>query len=474
MERKERRFDMKEDYKGRFVKLILAIIDVTFVYVGFILTYWVLNLFSIPTVGGMMDHDRLIVLSASSFFVFYLYDLYTDWRRKSKQHLVYSIILSMVVFSGFELGISIWTPFLSFQLSFIFAAFLIQTNLLMCIRLCFWLVNKKLFGKKKVYIIGEDSNMGLYLAGKFLNHNKGWFEISGYIPLTKKGSIHEFVERGDLFLLSPTINRSDKEEIVRQCIKHGKEIMVIPQLFELSLLGANTLQIDDMLVISIKPPRLSVSQQISKRLFDVIVSLILLVISSPILMALFLLIPLTSKGPALYRQERIGVNGNPYWIYKFRSMVQDAEKRTGPVLATDKDPRITVIGRVIRAVRLDELPQLFNVLKGEMSIVGPRPEREFFINQFKQELPEYSLRLTVKPGITGLGQVLANYTTPVEEKLRFDLLYILNYSFLLDFKILLQTIRVVLQREQAQGLKEGIVRKQQLVKNIDQNKVINH
>ncbi|MEC1526145.1 sugar transferase [Neobacillus niacini] len=465
---------MKEGYKGRFVRILLAMVDIILVYLGFIMTYWVFELLSIPTEGTIIDNVKLIVLSASSLFVFYLYDLYSDWRRKSIQHLVYSIVLSMVVFSGFEFMISKWTPYLSFQLSYIFVVFLIQTNLLICMRICFWLVNKKLFGKKKVYIIGEDSNTGIYLAGKFLNHNKGWFEISGYIPLSKKGSIHEFLEKGDLFLLSPTINRLDKEEIVRQCINHGKEIMVIPQLFELSIIGATTQQIDDMMVISIKPPRLSVFQQINKRLFDVIVSSILLVISCPLLLALFLLIPLTSKGPALYRQERIGLNGNPYLIYKFRSMIQDAEKRTGPVLATDKDPRITLIGRVIRAVRLDELPQLFNVLKGEMSIVGPRPEREYFINEFKQNLPEYSFRLTVKPGITGLGQVLANYTTPVEEKLRFDLLYILNYSFWLDLKILLQTIRVVLHREQAQGLKEGNIRNQKLLKNLDQNKVINH
>ncbi|MFP7297454.1 sugar transferase [Neobacillus niacini] len=465
---------MKQDYKGRFVKLFLAFIDVTLVYLGFILAYWVLDQLSIPTDWKIVDTDRLLLLSASSIFVLYLYDLYTDWRRKSKQHLVYSIILSMVVFSGFVLGISKWTPFLSFQFSFSVAAFIIQTSLLMCIRLCFWSFNKKVFGRKKVYIIAEDSNMGMYLADKFLNHNKGWFELSGFIPLTKKGLIHEYVDKGDLFLLSPSINKLVKEEIVMQCIRQGKEIMVIPQLFELSLLGANTLQIDDMLAISIKPPRLNLSQQITKRLFDIIVSLILLIISSPLFITLFLLIPLTSKGPALYRQERMGINGNPYWIYKFRSMIQDAEKSTGPVLATDKDPRITVIGRVIRAVRLDELPQLFNVLKGEMSIVGPRPEREYFINQFSQQLPEYSFRLTVKPGITGLGQVLANYTTPVEEKLRFDILYILNYSFWLDFKILLQTIRVVLQREQAEGLKEGNVRKQKLLKKLNQNKVINH
>ncbi|MEH7375006.1 sugar transferase [Neobacillus drentensis] len=465
---------MNEDYRGTYVKFILAFVDITLVSVGFFMTNWFSNLFSIPSKGVNIDYFWLIVLSVSSIIVFYLYGLYADWRRKSIQHLVYSIILSMVVFSGFISMVSLWTHYLSFQQSFIFEAFLIQTILLICTRVCIWYLNKKIFGKKKVYIIGEDSKTGLYLADKFLNHNKGWFEISGFIPLAKKGFIHDYVKKGDLFLLSPTISREDKEEIVGLCINYGKEILVVPQLFELSILGAGTQQIDDMLVISIKSPILSVSQKIFKRMFDVIVSSIVIVIASPLLLILFLLIPLTSKGPALYKQERIGLNGNPYWIYKFRSMIQDAEKRTGPVLATDRDPRITLIGRFIRAVRLDELPQLLNVLKGEMSLVGPRPEREYFINQFKQKLPEYTYRLTVKPGITGLAQVLGNYTTPVDDKLRFDLLYVRNYSFWLDLKILLQTIRVVLQREQAQGVKEDNILNQKLLKNLEQNKVINH
>ncbi|MEH7484640.1 sugar transferase [Neobacillus drentensis] len=465
---------MNEDNRGSYIKIILATFDITLIYVGFFMTNWVSQLFSIPNRGYITDAFWLIVLSVSSLFVFYLYGLYADWRRKSIQHLVYSIVLSMVVFSGFISMVSLWTPYLSFQQSYIFAAFLLQTILLICTRVCIWFLNKKIFGKKKVYIIGEDSKTGLYLADKFLNHNKGWFEISGFIPIAKKRLIHDFVKKGDLFLLSPTISREDKEEIVGLCIKYGKEILVVPQLFELSILGAGTQQIDDMLVISIKPPHLRVSQKIYKRMFDVIVSSIVIVIASPFLLILFLLIPLTSKGPAIYKQERIGLNGNPYWIYKFRSMVQDAEKRTGPVLATDRDPRITLIGRFIRAVRLDELPQLLNVLKGEMSLVGPRPEREYFIKQFKHKLPEYPYRLTVKPGITGLAQVLANYTTPVDDKLRFDLLYVRNYSFGLDLKILLQTIRVVLQREQAQGVKEDNISTQKLLKKLEQNKIINH
>ncbi|MDR4949076.1 sugar transferase [Neobacillus cucumis] len=463
---------MNENYKGSH--LFLVAVDIALIYVGFFLSNAILNQFSILQTGIINNFVELIGLAASAVFIMYLYDLYADWRRKSIQHLVYSIVLSMVIFTGFEFIFLEWTPNLSYSLGHIVLSFLIQTIMLIFTRVGIWYLNKKIFGKKNVCIIGEDSNKGIHLAEKFLNHNKGWFEIKGFVSVSQKGLILNYVKECELILLSPTITSKDKEEIVRVCIQYGKEVMVVPQLFELSVLRANTQQIDDMLVVSIKPPRLSVSQQFYKRMFDIIVSSIILLITSPFFLVLFLLIPLTSKGPALYKQERIGLNGKPYAIYKFRSMVQDAEKRTGPVLAADKDPRITKIGKFIRAVRLDELPQLLNVIKGEMSLVGPRPEREFFINQFKQKYPEYSYRLGVKPGITGLAQVLGNYTTPVDDKLRFDLLYIRNYSFLLDLKILFQTFRVVLQREQAQGIKENSIQTQKVLKTLEQTKVINH
>ncbi|MEO2073956.1 MAG: sugar transferase [Bacillus sp. (in: firmicutes)] len=464
---------MKEDKRRRDVKIILAIVDISVINLGYFLSSWILHLFSIRSTGDQVDYFWLMVLSVSFVFIFNLYDLYKDWRRKSVQHLVYSIIISMIILSGVTLILSLLTPYLSFKPIYIFTALLIQTILLLFARICFWQINKKMFGARNVYIIGEDANTGKQLADKFLNHTKGWFEIAGYVPLAKIDLLHEYAKKCDIFVLSPNITKENKQEIVDTCTKFGKEILVVPQLYELSILGAGTQQVDDMLVISIKPPLLNVGEQVYKRIFDVIVSLLLLVITSPFCGVLFLLIPLTSKGPALFKQERIGLNGKPYLIYKFRSMILDAEKRTGPVLATDRDPRITGIGRFIRAVRLDELPQLLNVLKGDMSLVGPRPEREYFIKQFKHKYPEYSYRLTVKPGITGLAQVLGNYTTPVDDKLRFDLLYVRNYSFLLDVKILLQTIRVVLQREQAQGVKEN-KHNQKLLKKLEGNKVINH
>jgi lipopolysaccharide/colanic/teichoic acid biosynthesis glycosyltransferase len=185
---------------------------------------------------------------------------------------------------------------------------------------------------------------------------------------------------------------------------------------------------------------------------DVAASSFLLAICGIPMVLVALLIWLGSGAPILFRQERRGLRGHGFKVLKFRTMIQHAEQRTGPVLATREDPRVTPLGRALRATRLDELPQLWNVLRGEMSLVGPRPEREFFARRFDLEFPEYPLRTSVKPGLTGLAQVCGGYSSSAESKLRLDLMYIANYSLSLDLSILLQTIRVVLQRSPALGV----------------------
>lgn len=159
------------------------------------------------------------------------------------------------------------------------------------------------------------------------------------------------------------------------------------------------------------------------------------------------------KGSIFYKQARLGQNNKEFTIYKFRSMVEGAEKLTGPVLAGQNDPRITKFGHFLRKTRIDELPQFLNVLKGDMSIVGPRPEREFFIKQFEKEHNSYTYRSTVKPGITGYAQIMGKYTTTVEDKLRFDLFYIRNYSFILDIIIQFRTVIVMLDKNKSEGNK---------------------
>jgi sugar transferase (PEP-CTERM system associated) len=188
-------------------------------------------------------------------------------------------------------------------------------------------------------------------------------------------------------------------------------------------------------------------QRAVKRASDLLLSVILLILMAPFLAAVTVLIKIDSRGPALFYQERVGRGRRVYKIFKFRSMVADAEIHTGAVWAGEDDPRITRVGRIIRKLRIDELPQIWNVLKGEMSFVGPRPEREVFVNELEKQIPYYSTRLTVQPGITGWAQINYPYGASVEdaiEKLNYDLFYIKNVSFLMDLMIVLRTIKTVL------------------------------
>ncbi|MGI1659316.1 MAG: sugar transferase [Desulfitobacterium sp.] len=254
-------------------------------------------------------------------------------------------------------------------------------------------------------------------------------------------------------LASETRLLKEEMEIINTCLERGEEVLLVPDLMEILVYGAELQYVDDSLMFKLKPLGLTPTQRFIKRAFDLIVALILLVIISPFMIFLNLLIPILSPGSPIFSQERLGRSNLVFKMKKFRSMVDNAEAKTGPVLAIEKDPRITEFGSFLRGTRLDELPQLFNVLKGEMSLVGPRPEREFFAGQFTKTIPYYSYRTIVKPGITGLAQVKGKYTTSPEDKLRMDLIYICNYSLGLDIKILLQTVRVVLKREKAAGVR---------------------
>ncbi len=186
---------------------------------------------------------------------------------------------------------------------------------------------------------------------------------------------------------------------------------------------------------------------IIKRLVDILLSCVLLIILSPLIALVVICIKIDSKGPVFFSQERVGEKRKKYTMHKFRSMIQNAEQISGPVWAADQDPRVTRLGHLLRKTRIDEIPQLWNVLKGEMTFVGPRPEREYFVNKLEEIIPYYGERLTVKPGITGWAQVSYGYGASVDdaiEKLNYDLFYTKNFSILMDFMIVLRTVKIVL------------------------------
>jgi exopolysaccharide biosynthesis polyprenyl glycosylphosphotransferase len=236
-------------------------------------------------------------------------------------------------------------------------------------------------------------------------------------------------------------------EVVAKCDIKGVSIKIVPDLYEIISGQARTNQLYGFPLIEIMPELMPVWEQKIKRAIDMMVSFLILVITSPILILVALAIKIDSKGPVFYKQIRVGKDGKEFKVYKFRSMFQDAEKHSGPVWSKKNDSRITRVGYFIRKVRLDEVPQFINVFQGHMSLVGPRPERPFFVEKLSKEIPLYKRRLKVRPGITGWAQVKHKYDENIEDvkkKLQYDLYYIENISLRMDFKILFRTIFVVL------------------------------
>ncbi|MCB9185477.1 MAG: sugar transferase [Flavobacteriales bacterium] len=237
------------------------------------------------------------------------------------------------------------------------------------------------------------------------------------------------------------------EDILYKLNGHKVIVKVIPDMYDILSGSVRMDSIYGTPLIQVRQDILEPWQLVTKRAADIVISSLALIILSPIYLFTALGVRFSSPGPIFYKQERVGKGGKPFYIIKFRSMVVDAEK-SGPALSSDNDPRITSFGRFMRKVRLDEIPQFFNVLIGDMSLVGPRPERQFFIDQIVQKAPHYTHLLKVKPGITSWGMVKYGYAENVDEMIRrmkFDLLYIENMSILVDIKILIYTIQTVLR-----------------------------
>ncbi|MBS4027443.1 MAG: undecaprenyl-phosphate glucose phosphotransferase [Ignavibacteriales bacterium] len=319
-------------------------------------------------------------------------------------------------------------------------------------------------GRRKAVIIGISEKakelyshvkkypeLGLEMVGfvslEELNFEKGTndFQIIGalnsFSTIVEKHAIKEV-------LIALDSTQHDKLlEVIAQCNSHDVELKIIPDLYDIISGQARTMPLHGFPLIEIMPEIMQPWEKFLKRLLDICFSLFSLIFILPLWIIVAILIKVTSKGTILYSQERVGKDGKHFRIYKFRTMYDDAEKQSGPVWAGKDDPRITKIGNILRKTRIDEIPQLINVLDGDMSLVGPRPERPYFVEQLSRDIPLYSRRLKVRPGITGWAQVKHKYDESIEDvkkKVEYDLYYIENMSLRLDIKILLKTVSVVL------------------------------
>lgn len=246
-----------------------------------------------------------------------------------------------------------------------------------------------------------------------------------------------------------------KNRILKVCFDKQKRVYFTPKISDIIVKESSELNIFDSPLYLSRNIGFSISQRIIKRTGDIIISLLGIIITSPVMLVTAIAIHSYDKGPVFYKQTRYTIHKKKFQVIKFRSMITDAEAKGGARLATENDDRITPVGHFIRATRIDEIPQFFNVLKGDMSFVGPRPERPEIHEEYCRKVPEFDFRLSVKAGLTGYAQVYGKYNTTTYDKLKFDMMYVQKASIFLDLQLILLTLRVVFQKESTEGIEEG-------------------
>ena len=289
-----------------------------------------------------------------------------------------------------------------------------------------------------------------------LKTRKDQFNIVDMVSASDEtGAIQDAIDRNSTVMLVD-ISAELRNKIFKYCDENSKRIYVTPKISDIILNGSATIHFFDTPLLLTEGNPLEYEERVIKRTWDILFSLLLMIILSPVMLITALAIKINDGGPVFYKQIRCTKNGAEFGILKFRSMVVDAEKKGKAVLATENDPRITPVGRIIRKCRIDELPQLINVLKGDMSFVGPRPERPEFIQKYMEEMPEFSYRMKIRAGITGYAQLYGKYNTKPYDKLKLDLYYIEQFSIGLDIKLMILTIKILFMKESTEGTAERI------------------
>lgn len=414
----------------------------------------------IPSFGQYSEILAAIVIIY--LVVFRVYGLYRSMRFASRL----DEMLAVVKASTLGLLILVSLTFILHQYEYSRGVFLYfwvaQTSAVIVARLSFRqglrFLRKKGYNLRYILVVGA-GEMGREVVKKIHARPELGLRVAGFLT-RKSEKVGKFLEGVEVLgsyddlpgiLQTQTVDQVvvalpyDAHERLETILKtlgdSTADIRVIPDVYQFITLRGGIEDFDGVPLISLQDTPLYGWNLVLKRLTDVVLSAVFLLLTSPLLFVVSLAVKLTSRGPVFYRQERMGLDGRTFHIYKFRTMKKGAEDATGPVWATKGDPRRTPVGAFLRATSLDELPQFFNVLRGDMSIVGPRPERPVFIEDFRKKVPKYMLRHKMKAGITGLAQVSGfRGDTPLEKRIEHDLYYIENWSLGLDFKIMALTV----------------------------------
>lgn len=303
---------------------------------------------------------------------------------------------------------------------------------------------------KKTIVVFEEIYDLIFLISKIKKNSNMW-DLTHFVKYDNK-KVLKLIEKADAVFFT-NIPKQKRLHLLNLCYKLNKSIYIYPDITDILMHNSIKIMADDSLIFKSSNFNINFEQIFFKRLIDIVFSLIILVFVSPLMLLTALLIKICDNGPVFFKQKRLTQNEKEFNLLKFRSMRINAEKNTGATLAIENDQRITPVGKFLRRFRIDELPQLLNILKGDLSLVGPRPERKEYVKKFERKLPEFKYRLKVKAGLTGLAQISGKYSTTPKDKLALDLCYIQKYSIWLDLKIILKTLIVFFKSDSTEGKK---------------------
>jgi len=461
--------DVREEVANTFLRrsLVLGMIDMVLACGCYIAAWMARTFLNLPFTESLLPQERWdvvghpwIALGVTQILFPYVLGLYDDVRRTR-----YREIVTLMFAACFLQLLTVTSIFFLTNEPFPRTVILIFDGLNF-LALCAWRSYVKAEVAKvkiRVLIVGEDSEsvqdiiqeieaspwMGLRIVG-FVLHSDGHRERLNYPILGELDEIQDIITRYGIREIVFASKQSWKDRFLNSLSQvqasSAVRVAIIPSPFEMVIGRLRHVNIHDTPLIELSRNPNEPLERFLKRSFDLLLSATGLIVCLPVIILIALAIKLTSSGPVFYIQERVGYAGRLFRVIKFRTMVDGAEELSGETLAQENDPRATGVGRLLRRFRMDELPQLWNVFRGEMSFVGPRPERPKFVREFLERVPGYNERHKVKPGITGLAQVKSFYGTAAEKKLKYDLAYIYNYSFSLDLLILAQTLKAVLRK----------------------------
>ena len=411
----------------------------------------------------MLDKSYLmkgnfLVLGVYAIIITYFISFFGGFKIgvNKKSNVIISQIIGLLISNGIYLIVTVMMAgYMSYIPIFIFyygCTFVVQAVIVTIASYLFMTLFYKVFPPYKILNIkGNHENC---LAEKFeLRNDK--YNIAGEINYNVDiETLSAAIDNYDAVLIND-VPSEIRNRILKVCFAKEKRVYLTPKISDIIMRSADTLAVFDTPLLFANNSPISITERIVKRAFDLFFSAFCLILLSPLMILVSLAIFLYDRGPVFYRQTRYTKNGKTFKILKFRSMIPNAEKDGVARLASEKDDRITPVGRFIRATRLDELPQFFNILAGDMSFVGPRPERPEIADEYVKELPEFAFRLKVKAGLTGYAQIFGKYNTTSYDKLKLDMIYVENCSLLMDMKLLLLTLKVIFMKESTEGLEEG-------------------